>query len=125
MKRNPILTVFALAGSLALFGCKDAHDHDHDHAHGDGHDHSEHAEPAGKAVTATTTSLEGATNVVAAAKAYTLDVCIVSDAKLGSMGEPYVLQHEGQEVKFCCESCLPKFEKDPAKYLTKLTAAKK
>ena len=125
MKRNTFLTVFALAGSLALFGCKDAHDHDHDHSEGDGHDHAEHAETATKAVTTTTTSLEGATNALAAAKAYTLETCIVSDAKLGSMGEPYVIQHEGQEVKFCCDGCLPKFEKDPTKYLTKLTVEKK
>lgn len=54
------------------------------------------------------------------AKAYPLDVCIVSDEKLGSMGAPYVTVHEGQEIKFCCKSCLPDFEKEPAKYLSKL-----
>lgn len=54
------------------------------------------------------------------AKPYPLEVCIVSDEKLGSMGDPVVLAHEGQEVKFCCDSCTPKFKKDPAKYLAKL-----
>lgn len=55
------------------------------------------------------------------AKAYPLEVCIVSGEKLGSMGEPVVIEHEGQEVKFCCDSCVPRFKKDPAKYLSKLS----
>jgi hypothetical protein len=55
-----------------------------------------------------------------ATKDYPLDVCIVSDEKLGSMGDPVVIVHEGQQIKFCCDSCIPKFEKDPAKYLSKL-----
>lgn len=119
MKRIPLLTVFALAAGLSLFGCKEGHDHDHDHA---GHDH-DHDKPAAEVKPA-----EAVTNAVAAvagAKAYPLDKCIVSDEKLGSMGDPIVLTHEGQEIKFCCESCQPKFEKDPAKYLTKLTPAAK
>ena len=53
-------------------------------------------------------------------KPYPLNVCIVSDEELGSMGEPIVMVHEGQEVKFCCKSCVPDFEKEPAKFLTKL-----
>ena len=51
---------------------------------------------------------------------YALDTCIVSGEKLGSMGEPVVIQHENQEIKFCCDSCIPKFKNDPAKYLEKL-----
>ena len=51
---------------------------------------------------------------------YPLDTCVVSGEKLGSMGEPFVITHEGTEVRFCCDSCVPKFEKDPAKYLAKL-----
>jgi len=53
-------------------------------------------------------------------KPYPLDTCIVSDEKLGSMGKPVVFTHEGQEIKLCCKSCKPKFEKDPAPYLKKL-----
>jgi YHS domain-containing protein len=37
------------------------------------------------------------------------------------MGKPVAHVHEGQEVQFCCKSCKPKFDKDPAKYLSKLT----
>lgn len=55
-------------------------------------------------------------------KPYTLDVCLVSGEKLGSMGEPTSLVHEGQEIKFCCDSCEPKFKKDPSKFLSKLEA---
>ena len=55
-----------------------------------------------------------------AAKPYTLEVCIVSGEKLGSMGAPVVHVHEGQEVKLCCKSCLPNFKKEPAKFLAKL-----
>lgn len=51
---------------------------------------------------------------------YPLDTCVVSDEKLGSMGEPFIITHEGTEVRFCCDSCVPKFKKDPAKYLAKL-----
>ena len=54
------------------------------------------------------------------AKAYPLDTCLVSGEKLGSMGDPVVIVHEGQEIKFCCDKCQPRFKKDPAKYLTKL-----
>ena len=53
-------------------------------------------------------------------KPYSLDTCLISDEKLGSMGKPVVFTHEGQEIKLCCKSCKPKFIKDPAKYLAKL-----
>lgn len=54
------------------------------------------------------------------AKSYPLDKCIVSDEKLGEMGEPFVFVHNGQEIKLCCKSCQKDFKKDPAKYLKKL-----
>lgn len=57
------------------------------------------------------------------AKPYPLDTCLVSGEKLGSMGDPVIINHEGQEIKFCCDSCVPKFKKDPAKYLSKLDHA--
>ena len=59
-------------------------------------------------------------HTASSSKPYPLDTCTVSGEKLGEMGAPYVINHEGQEVKFCCKNCLPKFEKDPAKYLAKL-----
>lgn len=56
---------------------------------------------------------------------YPLEKCLVSDEKLGDMGEPYVMQYEGQTVKFCCKDCLKKFKKDPEKYLKILADARK
>ncbi len=55
---------------------------------------------------------------------YPLDVCVVSGEKLGSMGEPVVLDHNGTEVRFCCDSCLPEFKKDPDKYVAMLKKGK-
>jgi YHS domain-containing protein len=52
--------------------------------------------------------------------AYPLSTCVVSGEELGSMGKAIEYDHEGTTVKFCCKACIPKFEKDPAKYLAKL-----
>ena len=41
------------------------------------------------------------------------------------MGKPFVYQHEGREVRFCCKGCLKDFKKDPAQYLKKLDDAEK
>lgn len=56
------------------------------------------------------------------AKAYTLDTCVVSGEKLGSMGDPVVKVYDGQQVKFCCSSCVKDFEKDKAKFIAKIAA---
>jgi len=55
-------------------------------------------------------------------KPYTLDTCIVSDEKLGEMGEPFVTSYKGQQVKMCCKACNKDFTKNPDKYLKKLAA---
>ncbi|MBI5381839.1 MAG: hypothetical protein HZA31_08065 [Opitutae bacterium] len=60
--------------------------------------------------------------------AYPLATCVVSGEKLGEMGAPidYTYKQAGQPdrlVRFCCKSCIKKFEKDPAKYLKKLDEA--
>ena len=56
----------------------------------------------------------------AKAKPYPLETCIVSDEKLGEMGEPFAFVHEGQEIKLCCKPCPKDFNKNPKKYLKKL-----
>jgi YHS domain-containing protein len=58
-------------------------------------------------------------------KPYPLKTCVVTDEKLGDMGEPYVIKHQGREIKFCCKGCVKDFNKEPAKYLKKLDAAEK
>lgn len=60
-----------------------------------------------------------------AKKPYKLDTCLVSDEKLGEMGDPFVFVHKGQEVKLCCKSCQKDFKKATAKYMKKLEKAEK
>lgn len=60
---------------------------------------------------------------------YPLKVCAVSSEELGSMGDPfdYIHKEEGKPdrlVRMCCEGCVKKFKKDPAKYLGRIDAAK-
>ena len=61
-----------------------------------------------------------ATGAAGAAKPYPLEICVVSGEKLGSMGEPIVLEYQGQQIKLCCKNCKPDFEKEPAKFMAKL-----
>jgi hypothetical protein len=61
-------------------------------------------------------------SAAASPKPYPLTTCIVSDEKLGGMGKPAMIDYKGQQVGFCCKSCIGDFEKDPAKYLAKLPA---
>jgi YHS domain-containing protein len=52
-----------------------------------------------------------------------LTTCPVTGDPLGSMGDPYVIVYQGQEVKFCCASCTNAFFKDPDKYMKIIRAA--
>ncbi len=54
---------------------------------------------------------------------YPLETCIVSGEKLGSMGEPYIYEHEGREIRFCCKGCVGRFLEDPAGYIKKVDEA--
>ena len=101
-----VSATFVAAG--LFIGCGGAHDHDHDHDH-NGHDH-DHG--------------NGEEKQSSIADDYPLDVCVVGGEKLGSMGKPVVIQHEGVTVKFCCKGCIEDFEEDPEKFIAKLEAAK-
>ena len=61
------------------------------------------------------------------AKPYPLDTCIVTDEKLGADPDmkPHVFTHGDQEIKLCCKSCKKDFDKNPGKYVSKLTKAEK
>ena len=61
----------------------------------------------------------------AKAKPDLLETCPVSGEKLGEMGKPLVFTYKDQEVKLCCKSCKKDFDKDPAKYISKIRAADK
>ncbi len=115
-----ILVLSGIAG-LSLFGvaCSPGDDHDHDHGDHD-HEHGEHGEEAGAPAEG---GEQAAAAPAAAADTYPIDFCIVSDEKLGSMGDPITIQHEGITVKFCCDGCIDDFKEAPEKYLPKLTQA--
>ncbi|MEO6807974.1 MAG: efflux RND transporter periplasmic adaptor subunit, partial [Isosphaeraceae bacterium] len=49
--------------------------------------------------------------------------CPVTTLKLGSMGDPILVEVEGRKVWTCCEACPPKLNAQPAKYLTRLEPA--
>ena len=55
--------------------------------------------------------------------AYPLKVCVVSGEELGNHGDPFLHQHEGRTVKFCCEPCVDEFNEAPAQFLAKLDEA--
>ncbi len=106
MKATSAILVTTLAAAV-LIGC----------------DKKEPAAPAPKDAPKAEAPKAGA-DAKTAAKPYPLDVCVVSGEKLGSMGKPFVFVHQGQEIKLCCDGCKPDFEKEPAKYLAKLTPKK-
>jgi len=56
-------------------------------------------------------------------KPYPLKTCVVTDEKLGGMGDAYVFVYEGREIKLCCKGCLKDFKKEPAKYIKKIEEA--
>jgi len=67
--------------------------------------------------------------IEALVKTYPLDTCVVSGEKLGGMGAPYDYIYKekvnGKEtdrlVRFCCRGCVSEFQKEPAKYLSKIS----
>ena len=58
-------------------------------------------------------------------KPYPMDTCIVSDEKLGSMGDAVVFTEGDQEIALCCESCKKDFAKNKKANLAKIDAAAK
>jgi len=74
----------------------------------DGHgDHGDHAKKGTKAMKAMPANADGRIG-----DAYPLKTCPISGEEFGGMGDPIVKLYDGREVKFCCQMCVPKFEKD-------------
>lgn len=112
---NRVINLFSIATLIAIFvvgstGCgNDGHDHSE-------HNHSNHSKNGDDVNTHDKST--------ASQKNYPTDLCVVSGEKLGSMGEPIVIKHEGREVRLCCKGCVKDFNGDPKKYLAKLDAPK-
>jgi len=98
LKTIPLVAGFALligATSVTIVGCK-----------------SDHSDNTGYQ-----------SNSSAAVRPYPLRKCLVSDEALES-GKVYTFVRNGQEIKLCCKDCLTDFDKDPAKYLSKLNTSR-
>jgi YHS domain-containing protein len=63
---------------------------------------------------------EAASAETTGATPYPLDTCLVSGERLGAMGTPPEIVYQGQQIKFCCKNCIPDFEKEPEKFLSKM-----
>jgi len=62
-------------------------------------------------------------------KEYPLKTCPVSKEELGSegkgMGKPVDMVVAGRLIRLCCKACKPDVEKDPAKFIAMIDAARK
>ncbi len=56
-------------------------------------------------------------------KDYPLKTCVVAGSALGSMGEPTEMVVAGRLTRFCCASCQPKVNADPATYIAEIDKA--
>ena len=79
----------------------------------------------GKSDTSNSTNSPDTAATPSTSKPDLLTTCPVTGDALGSMGTPYVIVYQGQEVKFCCASCTNDFFKEPDKYLKLIRAADK
>lgn len=117
-QRLALAAAFALTASL-LPAQQDPHA---------GHQHGAQTAPATRpatvAATETSPATAPATQPAEAEKLigdlYPLDICIVTGMKLGSMGDPIVLLHEGREIRLCCAGCINKFKTEADNYLEKI-----
>jgi len=57
---------------------------------------------------------------LAKAKPYPLDVCLVIEKPLSETPNTYTKIYKGQQVKFCCTSCVAAFEANPDFFMKKL-----
>jgi hypothetical protein len=108
MKLFSYLTVSTLAAAssiIVLAGCKKE-------------------ETATNTAVATSPAPATASTPPAGLTPYPLTNCVVSGEKLGGdMGQPIEFAYQGQEIKFCCAMCKPKFLKDPDTYMKKIKDA--
>lgn len=110
---NWALGLVAAAGIVLAGGCGTA-----EHAHHDGDSEKTHdTHQAGAAHM-------GASEAEGGIVSYPLDWCVVSGDKLGAMGKPVSITHQGQEIKFCCKNCVKGFKANPDQYLKKIADAK-
>lgn len=116
MKTKQLLPLLALVAGLAFNITAVAASHDHAKSAAPG----SLVEPTDK----------DAAWLARARKEYPLKTCVISQEDLGTMGEPADLIYRvagtpDRLVRFCCESCIKDFEKDPAAALKRIDDAAK
>ncbi len=52
-------------------------------------------------------------------------LCLVTNLKLGSMGDPVAIEIEGKKIWMCCDNCETQLKANPAKFLTRLAGPPK
>lgn len=57
---------------------------------------------------------------LAMAKPYPLDTCLVIDRPLSETKRTYTKIYKGQQVKFCCVSCIKAFDANPDFFMGKV-----
>jgi len=76
-------------------------------------------------ILASVISARGEPNESSILKPYPMAKCVVDGKKLSKFGSPYAVSWQSQEVKLCCEKCLPEFQKHSARYISKINRAEK
>jgi len=121
MKTKQLLPLLALAAGLAFNA----------NAVAASHDHAKSAAPAATAAGRLDEPTDkDAAWLAQARKDYPLKTCVISKEELGTMGEAtdLIYRVDGQPdrlVRFCCESCIKDFKKDPATALKRIDDAGK
>jgi hypothetical protein len=127
MKTKQLLPLLALVAGLAFNATAIAADHDHAKSATKRAVPSEASAKEGSLVEPTD---KDAAWLAQARKEYPLKTCVISKENLGTMGEPtdLIYRAEGSPdrlVRFCCESCIKDFKKDPAAALKRIDDAGK
>lgn len=125
MKNKLLVSLLALVAGLALPVIAVAHDHAKSSAKP-----AVPSEASAKDGRLDKPTEKDAAWLAKARAAYPLKTCVTSDEALGSMGEAIdlIYRQDGSPdrlVRFCCESCIDDFKKEPAKYLKPIDTAGK
>jgi hypothetical protein len=127
MKTKSLLPLLALVAGLVFNATAIAADHGHAKSSAQPAVPSEASAKEGRLDEPTD---KDAAWLAQARKAYPLKTCVISKEDLGTMGEPtdLIYRAEGSPdrlVRFCCESCIKDFKKDPAAALKRIDDAGK
>lgn len=114
-----VLSILLCVVLVTLTGCSDREGHPVTPDAGHAADH----QPAVATHTAEAPGHETGADPAGAEEAYPVGYCVVSGETLGAMGDGVEVVVDGRTVKLCCDACVSKLRRDPAKYLAILDNA--